>query len=71
MLVTNLDEGNKEFILVGDFNCDLLASDRLNKTTRLLEIANSYSNSNSYCPASTRVAAFTPTLLDLFFAKEP
>ena len=39
-LITNLDEESKEFILVRDFNCDLFASDRLNNTNRLLEIAN-------------------------------
>ena len=45
-LIMNLDKENKEFILVGDFDCDLLPSDRLNNTNGLLEITN-YFNSSS------------------------
>ena len=33
-LIENLDDENKEIILVGDFNCNLLAVNRLNVTSK-------------------------------------
>ena len=69
-LITNLDKENKEFILVGDFNCDLLASDRLNDANRHLEMANLF-QLKQLITEPTRVAALMQTLLDLFFTNKP
>ena len=69
-LIENLDVENKEIILVGDFNCNLLAESRLNITNRLLDIANLFPLKQIIAEA-TRITKETQTMLDLFFANKP
>jgi proteasome assembly chaperone (PAC2) family protein len=59
----NLDDENKEIILVGDFNCNILAVNRLTITNRLLDIANLFQLKQIITEA-TRIMEETQTLLD-------
>jgi exonuclease III len=63
-LIENLDSENKEVILAGDFNCNLLAVNELNITNRLLDIANLFQ-------LTQIITEETQTLLDLFFTNKP
>jgi exonuclease III len=69
-LIENLDDENKQIILVGDFNCNLLAVNRLNVTNRLLDIANLFQLKQIITEA-TSITEETQTLLDLFFTNKP
>ena len=62
-LIQNLDNENKEIILAGDVNCDLLANVHSNHTKRLLTIANLF-QLTQIIDEPTRVTEYTSTLVD-------
>ena len=69
-LIENIDGENKEFILVGDFNCDLLAINKSTLTNRFLDILNLF-QLNQVIEDPTRITSHTQTLLDLFITNKP
>ena len=62
-LVENLDAENKETILVGDFNCDLLPDNKTSFTIRLVDIINLF-QLTQVIEEPTRITSDTQTLLD-------
>ena len=69
-LIENIDGENKEMILVGDLNCDLLPNIRLHHTNRFLDIVNLF-QLTQIITEPTRVTANTETLIDLFLTNKP
>ena len=69
-LVQNLDNENKEIILAGDVNCDLLANVHSNHTNRLLTIANLF-QLTQIIDEPTRVTEYTSTLVDWLMTNKP
>ena len=69
-LIENIDGENKEFILVGDFNCDLLAVNKSTLKNRFLDTLNLF-QVNQVIEEPTRITSHTQTLLDLFIANKP
>ena len=69
-LIENIDGENEEFILVGDFNCDLLAINKSTLTNRFLDILNLF-QLNQVIEEPTRITSYTQTLLDLFITNKP
>ena len=64
--LSKLDNENKDIILLGDFNCDLLANPRSCYTKKLLEVCNRYSL-DQVIDKPTRVVQNSQTLIDLIF----
>ena len=69
-LIQNLDNENKEIILAGDVNCDLLANVHSNHTNRLLTIANLF-QLTQIIDEQTRVTEYTSTLVDWLMTNKP
>ena len=69
-LIQNLDNENKEIILAGDVNCDLLANVHSNHTNRLLTIANLF-QLTQIIDEPTRVTEYTSTLVDRLMTNKP
>ena len=69
-LIQNIDGENKELILIGDLNCDLLADVKLHHTNRFLDIENLFQLTQIILEP-TRVTANTQTLLDLLLTNKP
>ena len=69
-LIQNLDNENKEIILAGDVNCDLLANVHSNHTNRLLTIANLF-QLTQIIDEPTRVTEYTSTLVDWLMTNKP
>ena len=69
-LIQNLDNENKEIILTGDVNCDLLVGVHSNYTNRLLATANLFQLTQMIIEP-TRVTEYTRTLIDWFMANKP
>lgn len=69
-LVEKIDNEDKDIILVGDLNCDLLSKDKTCHTNRLLDIQELF-QLKQLITEPTRVTVNTGTLLDLFMTNTP
>ena len=69
IFLQNIDKENKEIIITGDFNIDLMPSETENSTAkRLKELLNTYQLSQ-LIKKPTRITESTKTLLDLIICK--
>ena len=68
-MVSNIVGNSKEFILMGDLNCDLL-SGTASKTKRLVQIYNTY-GLQQIIKEATRKTSDTQTLIDHILTNKP
>ena len=70
ILIHNIDGENKETILLGDMNCDLLSDIRSHETKRLLDITSLF-QMTQLITNPTRVTKNTSTLVDWLLTNKP
>ena len=70
MLVKNLDNEEKEFVILGDLNCDLSSQPILRQSDDLLKMLNLY-QLHQLTKESPRVTPASKTLIDLVIINKP
>ena len=68
-ILLKLDSENKDIILLGDFNCDILATSQSCYTRKLIEICDRYSL-NQVINRPTRIVENSRTLIDVIFSSD-
>ena len=69
-LIQKLDSENKEYYLMGDFNCDLVATRYDNHTRKLRDITDVY-GLHQLINEATRITPTSSTLIDVIYTNCP
>ena len=70
ILMQNLDQENKEVIILGDFNCDLLSSTTSNHTRKFLDLIEVF-QFDQIITQPTRITQNSETLIDVALTNSP
>ncbi len=69
IFLQNIDEEDKDFVITGDFNCNLLSTENNNQhTNKLIELINEY-QLQQIITSPTRITPRTKALLDIIITK--